>query len=191
MAIEVLGLAGSLRKESLNRRLLLAATHELPPNAQLRTYDDLAAVPAYNEDIDVEPAPGPVEALRRAVAAADAILIATPEYNHSVPGQLKNVLDWLSRPWASPPLASKPSAVIGASLSAFGAVWAQAETRKVLAAIRATVVDDELPVAHAAEAFGADERLVNSDHRAKLAEILSALVGSAEASHRTPREAVA
>ena len=97
--------------------------------------------------------PAAVERLRAEVAAADAVLISTPEYNSSIPGQLKNALDWLSRPLESSPLRNKPAAVIGASTGMFGAVWAQAETRKVLGAIGARVLDVELPLPRADEQF--------------------------------------
>ena len=191
MSLQVLGLVGSLRTGSLNRRLLQAATHELPRGTRLELWNGLEAVPPYKEDVDTEPAPPAVAALRQAVAAADALLIATPEYNHSIPGQLKNVLDWLSRPWPAPPLARKPCAVIGASPSAYGASWAQAETRKVLRAIGARVIDADLPVARAPAAFAEHGRLTDQAHRARLAEILRALVAAAGMAAATGGEAVA
>ena len=128
----------------------------LPDDVELELWDGLRAVPPYDEDDDVEPAPAAVADLRDAIAGADAILFATPEYNHSVPGQLKNALDWASRPLATNPLRNKPVAVVGASTGAFGAVWAQAELRKVLAATGARVVDGEVAVGHAHERFDAD-----------------------------------
>ena len=92
------------------------------------------------------------------------MLVSTPEYNHSLPGQLKNALDWLSRPLAESPLRNKPAAVVGASTGLFGAVWAQAEARKVLAAIGARVIDRELPVGMADDAFADDGALADDDH---------------------------
>ena len=111
---------------------------------------------------------------------ADAVLIATPEYNSSLPGQLKNALDWASRPFPDNALRNKPVAVIGASTGMFGAVWAQAEARKVLGATGARVVDVELPVPHAEAAFAGD-RLADADVHENLAGIVSELIAAAEA----------
>ena len=105
------------------------------------------------------------------------MLFATPEYNHSLPGQLKNALDWLSRPLASSPLRNKPVAVVGASTGLFGAVWAQAELRKVLGAIGARVIDRELPVGLADDAFTAEGRLADEDQELVLADLLTELAG--------------
>jgi chromate reductase len=133
-----------------------------------------------------------VQSLRDAVSAADGVLIATPEYNSSIPGVLKNALDWLSRPLLESPLRNKPAAVIGASTGMFGAVWAQAETRKVLGAIGARVLDLELPVPSAHEQFNHDGRLSDEDLERELAAALQAFaeaIGarvSAIASSRTP-----
>ena len=107
----------------------------------------------------MQPAPAAVQRMRDAIASADVVLIATPEYNGSVPGVLKNAIDWASRPFPDNSLRDRPAAVIGASPSIFGAVWAQAEVRKVLKATGARVLDDELPVAKAAEAFDTAGRL--------------------------------
>jgi chromate reductase, NAD(P)H dehydrogenase (quinone) len=116
-----------------------------------------------------------VLALREAIAAADAVLIATPEYNGTLPGQLKNALDWVSRPVGTSPLRGKPVAVIGASTGMFGAVWAQADARKVLGLIGARVLDRELPVAQAHETLR-DDGLPHDDAlREALAELLGEL----------------
>jgi chromate reductase len=135
-------------------------------------------VPPYDADDDVDPAPSPARRLRDAIADADAILIATPEYNSSLPGQLKNALDWASRPFPDNVLRNKPVAVIGASTGAFGAVWAQAEVRKVLAASGARVIDVELPVGGAEAAFGGD-RLADAQLHRRLTEIVERLVQAA------------
>jgi chromate reductase len=145
--MRVLGIAGSLRKDSWNRKLLLAAAELLPEDIELEIWDGLKAVPPYDEDDDGWPAPSPVAALRDAIARADAVLVATPEYNGSVPGQLKNALDWASRPFAANVLRFKPAAVVGTSTGAFGAVWAQAELRKVLSTIGARVIEGDLALA--------------------------------------------
>ena len=139
--MKILGISGSLRRDSYNSMLLRAAAELLPPGAELEVYDGLKAVPPYDADDDEGFAPAVVRELREAVAEADAVLIATPEYNASVPGALKNALDWVSRPHATNPLRGKPAAVVGASTGMFGAVWAQAELRKVLQTIGARVVD--------------------------------------------------
>src|SRR5690242_17587147 len=174
--MKVLGISGSLRRDSHNTSLLRAAAEHLPDGVELELWDGLKAVPPYDEDDDVEPAPAAVADLRDAIAGADAILFATPEYNHSVPGQLKNALDWASRPLATNPLRNKPVAVVGASMGAFGAVWAQAELRKVLAATGARVVEGEVAVGHAHQKFDADGGLTDEPLRDALAEVVDALV---------------
>jgi chromate reductase len=138
--MRILGISGSLRRGSHNRKLLRAAAAALPPAADLIEWDGLADLPAFDEDREKTPAE-PVRAFLDLIASADALLIATPEYNASLPGALKNALDWASRPFASSVLRCKPSAVIGASTGPFGAVWAQAELRKVLTASGAHVLD--------------------------------------------------
>jgi chromate reductase, NAD(P)H dehydrogenase (quinone) len=158
--MKVLGISGSLRRDSYNTQLLRAAGELLPPDAELELWDGLKAVPPFDEDDELGPEPAAVTSLRRAVAGADAVLFATPEYNHSIPGQLKNAVDWLSRPFDATPLRGKPALVVGASTGAFGAVWSQAELRKVLAAAGARVVEGELAVGHAPEKFDALGSLV-------------------------------
>ena len=174
--MKVLGISGSLRRDAHNAALLRAAAELLPDGVELELWDGLKAVPPYDEDDDVEPAPAAVADLRDAIAGADAILIATPEYNHSIPGQLKNALDWASRPLATNPLRNKPVAVVGASTGAFGAVWAQAELRKVLAATGARVVEGEVALGHAHTKFDVDGRLTDEPLNEALAEVVDALV---------------
>jgi len=150
--MRVLGISGSLRRDSHNTKLLRAAGEIVERHGgQFELFDGLKALPPYDEDDDVGTGPAPVVALKEAIAAADALLFATPEYNSSVPGVLKNAVDWASRPLATNPLRNKPVAVIGASIGMFGAVWAQAELRKVLAATGARVTDVELAVGHSHE----------------------------------------
>jgi chromate reductase len=153
--MRVLGISGSLRRDSHNTRLLRGSAKLLPEGVELELFDQLAAIPPFNEDDENETPPA-VAALKAAIAGADAVLVATPEYNASMSGVLKNALDWVSRPITDTPLSGKPAAVIGASTSLFGAVWAQAETRKVLSTIGARVVDRELPIADAEEALRDD-----------------------------------
>jgi chromate reductase len=174
--MRVLGISGSLRRESHNTRLLLLAGRLLPPGAELELYEDLKAIPPYDADDDLEPAPAAVARLREAIANADAILIAAPEYNGSMSGVLKNALDWASRPVGESVLRNKPVAVMGATTGMFGAVWAQAETRKVLSTIGARVIDREVPVPRAQYAFGPEGRL-DAELEAEIGGVLLELVG--------------
>src|SRR5437763_281646 len=174
--MRVLGISGSLRRDSYNSALLAAAAELFPEDAELEVWDGLKAIPPYDEDDDVNPAPPAVALLRDALAGADAVLLATPEYNSSVPGQLKNAIDWLSRPFATSVLRNKPVAVVGASTGAFGAVWAQAELRKVLATAGARVVDGEVAVGHAPERFDENGVLTDENLREQLDEVVDALV---------------
>ena len=173
--MRVLGVSGSLRRASHNRKLLRAAAQLLPPEAELVELEDLKAIPPFDEDDEADPGAA-VKGWRTAIEQADAILFATPEYNSSIPGQLKNAVDWASRPFAATVLRNKPVAVVGASTGMFGAVWAQAELRKALAAAGARVIDRELPVAHADEAFAADGSLEDADLNLALEGILAELV---------------
>lgn len=178
--MRVLGISGSLRHDSHNNALLRAAAERLPAGAELTLYEGLAEIPPYDEDVELDGVPEPVRELREAVRGADAVLIATPEYNHSIPGQLKNALDWVSRPAGQSALNGTPAAVIGASTGMFGAVWAQAELRKVLGALGGRVLEAELPVAHAAELRNGDQLKLEPDQSEQLTEILSELVAIAE-----------
>jgi chromate reductase len=180
--VRILALSGSLRRDSLNRKLLGAAAAELPGGVELEVWDGIGSLPIYDADLDGPEPPAPVAELRDAIAGADALLIATPEYNHSVPGGLKNALDWASRPFPECAPRGKPAAAIGASTGLFGAVWAQAEVRKILGAMGAEVVDDELPVGSADGAFAEDGSLRDPD----LAEGLRAILEQLLAGVREP-----
>jgi len=173
--MRILGLSGSLRQGSHNTRLLRGAGTLLPDWVELALFDGLGEIPHFNEDEEHTPPPA-VVALKAAIAGADAILIATPEYNSSIPGVLKNAIDWASRPRVDSPLANKPVAVIGASTSLFGAVWAQAEIRKVLGSTGARVIDRELPVPQAEETLGEDGLPVDREARDALSATLDELV---------------
>jgi chromate reductase, NAD(P)H dehydrogenase (quinone) len=177
--MRLLGISGSLRKGSHNTHLLRVAAQVVPPPHELEIFDGLRDVPPYDADEDIEPAPRAVQRFRDAIADADGILIATPEYNSSLPGQLKNAIDWASRPFPENALRNKPVAVIGASTGMFGAVWAQAEARKVLGATGARVVDVELPVPHAEAAFAGD-RLADAEVHDNLSGIVAELISAAE-----------
>jgi chromate reductase len=173
--IRILGISGSLRSGSHNTSLLRAAAQSLPSGVELEVFDGLRDLPPYDADLDVEPAPEAVTRLRDAIGSADGILISTPEFNGSIPGVLKNALDWASRPFPDNALRGKPVSVIGASTGLFGAVWAQAETRKSLGIIGADVLTDELPVGMAHTAFGDDGHLLEPDLRAALEELVGVL----------------
>jgi chromate reductase len=178
--MRILAVSGSLRRDSHNSSLLRAAGDLLGPDDTLELWRGLADVPPYAEDDEAEPVPAAVAALREAVAAADAVLIATPEYNHSLPGALKNALDWASRPFATNVFRGKPVAVIGSSTGLFGAIWAQAELRKVLGAMGARVADVELGVGQAEQKFDADGLLVDEETRERLRAALAALAAEHE-----------
>jgi chromate reductase len=179
--LRILGISGSLRRESHNTNLLRAAAKLLPSGVELEIYDGLRELPPYDADRDVQPPDPAVARLREAIESADGVLIATPEFNGSVPGVLKNALDWASRPFPDSALRGKPVAVIGASTGLFGAVWAQAETRKVLGIIGADVLDHELPVGQADTAFNTDGQLIESEQRAVLADLVDVLAARAGA----------
>ena len=170
----ILGISGSLRRDSHNTSLLRAAAEAAGSDVELELYDGLKGVPPYDEDDDVHPRVASVASLNAAIVKADAVLFATPEYNSSLPGHLKNAIDWLSRPIATNVLRTKPVVVVGASTGAFGAAWAQAELRKVLAALGARVLDVELAVPHAQTRFEEGE-LTDEEIRAGLADAVTAL----------------
>jgi chromate reductase len=178
--MRVLGISGSLRRDSHNSALLRAAAERLPAGAELHMFERLGDIPPYDEDVELRGVPEAVRDLREAIRGADAVLVATPEYNHSIPGQLKNALDWASRPAGKSALNGKPAAAIGASTGMFGAVWAQAELRKVLGAMGGRVIESELPVAGAAGLRHGDRLELAPEQAEHLEEILAELVAAAE-----------
>jgi chromate reductase len=180
--MRILGISGSLRSGSHNARLLAAAAGLLPAGVEYVRFDGLKAVPPFDEDDESEPPDPAVAHLREQIVAADGLLIATPEYNSSIPGQLKNAIDWASRPFDTAALRNKNAAVIGASTSMFGALWAQAETRKALGAAGARVIDRELPLPYAHESFDENGRLLDRELEATLEQIVGELVEQARAS---------
>ena len=186
-ALHVLAICGSTRAGSLNAQLLrAAAAAALPPSVELVELDSavIKAIPAFDEDDEARAGGDDIPALRmmrHQLAAADAVLFATPEYNASVPGALKNALDWISRPIATNVLRNKPVAVIGASTGLFGAAWAQAELRKILQTIGANVVDRELALAQAHQQFDDDGSLLAADAREQLVEHIDELLDAASA----------
>jgi chromate reductase, NAD(P)H dehydrogenase (quinone) len=178
--MHVLGISGSLRRDSHNSALLRHAGELFEAEgAEFEIYDGLRDIPPYDEDEDGADAPEAVARLRAAVAEADALFFTTPEYNSSIPGALKNAIDWVSRPLATNPLRNKPVAVIGASTGMFGAVWAQAELRKVLGATGARVVPGEAAVGHAHTRFDDDGRLNDPNLDEQVHEVARNLVAVA------------
>ena len=167
--MRILAVSGSLRESSFNTSLLRAAIEAAPEGVELELWEGLADLPLYDEDLDTEDVPESVRRLRADWDAADAILFSTPEYNGSVPGGLKNAIDWASRPKLEAVLRNKPVAVVGASTGQFGAMWAQQDLRKVLGTAGARVVGAELAVARADHGF--DENV-----HERLRDVLESLV---------------
>ena len=170
--MRILAVSGSLRRDSHNTALLRAAAEAAPEGLEVELWDGIRDLPLYDEDIDTPEPPEPVRRLREEWAAADSILFATPEYNGSVPGVLKNAVDWASRPKGGAALANKDVAVIGASTGRFGAMWAQADLRKILGIAGARVAPVELAVPRAHEALP-------DDLEAQLRELLETLAAEA------------
>jgi chromate reductase len=171
----VLGIAGSLRKASFNRGLIRAAI-EAAPSGMVVTPFELGAIPLFNADIEALGDPEPVAALKAAIAGADALLIASPEYNHCVPGVLKNAIDWASRPARRSVLSGTPMAIMGASTGAGGTARAQAHLRDGLAYTNGYVLPlPEVLVPFATERFDADGNLIDGDTRQQVRDLLVAL----------------
>jgi chromate reductase, NAD(P)H dehydrogenase (quinone) len=179
--MRVLGISGSLRRNSYNTALLRhAGVLFEAEGAEFVVYDGLREIPPYDQDCDTAEAPEAVSRIREAVRNADAVFFVTPEYNSSIPGALKNGLDWLSRPFDTNPLRYKPVAVIGASAGVFGAVWAQAELRKVLGAIGARISEGEVAVGHASERFDEHGRLNEPNLEQEVREVIATLISDAQ-----------
>ena len=191
----VLAIAGSLRRDSYNRRLLHAATACVPDGMRVQLYTELGTLPLFDEDGESAAfAAGPVRALREQVAAASALLIATAEYNQSMPGVLKNAIDWLSRPSPDEVLVGKPIALIGASAGRWGTRLAQAALRQVLFATESLVLTGPaVYLANAATAFDADGCLTDPAACASLRQLLLALdkLIDARSGGRIPADVVA
>ncbi len=172
----VLGIAGSLRRASYNRGLVRAAAAVAPPGTLVEPFD-LAPIPLYDEDLRQRGEPEPVRRLKERIAAADAVLFATPEYNYSIAGVLKNAIDWASRPPATTPLLGKPVAVMGASSGGFGTTRAQLALRQVFVYVGSLCLPKpELMVSKAAEKFDADGNLTDPSTREGVRALLTALV---------------
>ncbi|GAA3669797.1 NAD(P)H-dependent FMN reductase [Nocardioides ginsengisoli] len=178
--MKVLGISGSLRRESYNTRLLRASESLAPITMNIEAYEDLAGIPPYNSDDDGEHAPALVQSFRAQVRDADALLIATPEYNYSIPGVLKNAIDWLSTGDGGQLLAGKPIAVMGAAPTAFGSVRAQLALRQVFVWTDSKlVVKPEVMVFNAHERF-VEDKLVDEGTQDLVRRLLHALAAKVE-----------
>jgi chromate reductase len=190
--MRVLGISGSLRRDSYNAALLRAAAERLPDGVELDVFERLAEIPAYDADLEEDgETPDAVADLRERMRAADAVLVATPEYNSSIPGALKNALDWASRPAGESALMGTPAAVVGASTGMFGAVWAQAETRKVLGALGGRVLEREFPFPRAQDAYADGELRFSPEQSTALEELVRELIASAEEANEARTAAAA
>jgi chromate reductase, NAD(P)H dehydrogenase (quinone) len=177
--MRILAVSGSLRADSHNTSLLRAAAEAAPEGVEVELWEGIGDLPIYDQDLEGTDLPDAVHRLREDWAAADAILFATPEYNGSVPGGLKNAIDWASRPVRESALTNKNVAVIGASTGQFGAMWAQADLRKILGVTGARVVGDELPVTRAHEKIDAEGRLLDGELFERLRLLLETLAHEA------------
>jgi chromate reductase len=174
--MRVLAISGSLRRGSYNTALLQAAADAAPAGIEITLYDGLESLPPYNEDRDTEIPPALISDLRSRIAQADGLLISTPEYNGTIPGQLKHLVDWASRPYGpAAALHGKPVAVIGASVTDYGALWAQDHLRKALGIAGARVLEVELPVGRVADRLGTDGAVTDEETLESLGEIVAAL----------------
>jgi chromate reductase len=172
--LNVLGFAGSLRRESYNRALLQAAVELAPPGMTITTFD-LIEVPLYNGDVEAEGDPAGVARFKQAIRAADGVLMVTPEYNHGVPGVMKNAVDWASRPPRGAALAKKPVALLGASPGLTGTARGQSQLRQAFEFTESYCMPQpEVLVFRANEKFDAEGRLTDDRTRANLAKFLAA-----------------
>jgi chromate reductase len=172
--VKVLAVSGSLRADSHNTSLLRAAIEAAPEGVEVELWEGIGELPIYDQDLEAD-LPESVRRLREDWADADALLFATPEYNGSVPGGLKNAIDWASRPVRESALTNQNAAVIGASTGQFGAMWAQADLRKILGVAAARVLGDELPVTRAHEKFDDAGRLLDEELSERLRLLLDTL----------------
>ncbi|MGV9662402.1 NAD(P)H-dependent oxidoreductase [Nocardia niigatensis] len=179
----ILVLVGSLRAASINRRLAEAAAKTAPEGVELAIYEGLGEIPFYNEDIDGEgKVPATAQTLRDAVAASDAVLLVTPEYNGTLPAVLKNAIDWASRPYGAGALKDRPAAVISASISPNAAKWSHDDTVKALGVAGAKVVEDaSLNFGVIGQRFGENHPADDAEALTQLAATVHLLVEAADA----------
>src|SRR3569832_997238 len=169
--VRILGIAGSLRRDSYNRATLRAATKLVPEGATIDIFE-LDGIPGFNQDEEQNP-PTKVVELKRRVRAADAILFVTPEYNYSVPGVLKNAIDWASRPYGDSAWSGKPAAIMGASIGAIGTARAQYHLRQMFVFLNVFPVNQpEVMIANASERFDAQGNLTDGATKEFIRQLL-------------------
>ena len=179
--MHILAISGSLRAASFNTALLRAAADVAPEGVEVELFSGLDQLPAYNEDDDLASAPAPVARLRERIAAADALIISTPEFNGTMPGHLKTAIDWASRPYGqASSLWGKPVLVIGASVTDYGAVWAQDHVRKALGIAGARVHEGELALTRARERFSDAGALDHADTEEQLVTLIEAFTDTVD-----------
>jgi chromate reductase, NAD(P)H dehydrogenase (quinone) len=177
--IRILGIAGSLRKHSYNKGALRAAQQLVPDNAMLEVFD-IKDIPLYNQDLENQP-PESVRQLKAKIRQADAILFVTPEYNYSVPGVLKNAIDWASRPYPDNSWGGKPVAVMGASIAMAGTARSQYHLRQSFVYLDMHPINKpEVMINNAASKFDAEGNLTDEETKKWIRQLLEALVGWAE-----------
>ncbi|MBB5234636.1 NADPH-dependent FMN reductase [Deinococcus budaensis] len=173
--LRILGIAGSLREGSYNRATLRAATELVPDGAVIETFE-LNGLPAYNQDEERNP-PEKVRELKRRIREADALLIVTPEYNYSIPGVLKNAIDWASRPYGDNSFDGKPAAIMGASIGSIATARAQYDLRKMFVYLNVFALNQpEVMIGHAQDRFDEEGNLIDETTRAFIRQQLEALI---------------
>jgi chromate reductase len=183
----VCGIAGSLRQGSYNRALLQAAQELAPEGVEVRIFDRMAEIPLFNQEVEAGGDPEPVQALKQAIGEADALLIATPEYNHGVPGVLKNAIDWASRPPRGSVLAGKPAAIFGASPGITGTARAQSQLRQAFVFTQTpALLQPEILVYRAHEKFDEQGRLTDEKTREFVGKLLWELANWTRRLRREP-----
>jgi chromate reductase len=174
--VHILGFAGSLRKQSYNKAILAVAVGMVPDDASLEVFD-LEGIPPFNQDLELRP-PDKVKEFKTKIRAADAILIATPEYNYSIPGVLKNAIDWASRPYGDNAFDGKPVAVMGASIGTLGTARAQYDLRRSFVFLNMLPLNQpEVMVPLVQDKVDSNGRIIDEKTRNKIRELLQSLVG--------------
>ncbi len=174
--VKILGIAGSLRKESFNKRILEAAVNLVPDNVEIEIFQKLGEIPLFNQDLEHEP-PDAVVELKDTIRGADAILFATPEYNYSIPGVLKNAIDWASRPYGDSAWEGKPVGIMSASGGMLGGSRAQYQLRQTFVFLNMHPLNrPEVIIPHAQEKFGENGNLYDQFTKEKIADLLDTLV---------------
>ncbi len=187
--MRLLTISGSLRRGAYSAMLARAAADLAPEAAEVSFYEDLGSIPAFNEDLEPDHTPEAVEDLRRQVEAADALLIVTPEYNASIPGALKNAIDWASRPHGTSALLGKPTAIVSSSPSPFGGAWANQHLRRILSITGTPVVETELAVGKVDDKLDPGGELEDAETRDQIESLLGELEQLASEAGRAEAEA--